>query len=105
MNACKIEEIRVSKHAYQRSSERCGWKRKTTNRMIKKVMTYGRDARKEKGYLKPWIKQEVEKGDDLTLYILFGEWMFIAKNNVVITVLNVPKRSRREMQKEMEWVA
>ena len=87
------KQIVISKHAYLRMKERNGWSKKAAKRMIKKVYCKGTRAKEVKGYLKKWINDVSDEAKEGVEYVLFGEKLYVFNNNIMLTVLPVPKRS------------
>ncbi len=85
-------QIEITDHAYMRMKQRSGWNKKTANRMIPRVYDLGTRAENIKGYLKAWAMKKVkedELGDD---FILYGNFLYVFRRNMLVTVLTSPSR-------------
>ena len=83
-------KLQITKHAYMRLKERNGWNKKTSDRMIQKVFADGLRYDNIKGYIRIWLK---EYGySDNSDYVLYGRYIYIFKDNCLITSFPVPNR-------------
>ncbi len=90
------DELYISEHAFQRAKERLGWNKKTMIRMMKKVYDEGIADKDVKGALAPWIKSRMARYDSGERSILYGNMLFVLSRNMVVTVVNVPTKTRVE---------
>lgn len=82
----------ISDHAYERLKERCGWKKKTANRMIRKVVDEGTEWKETKGYIRHFIDGKMDREKCADQAILYGMFLYIFSNNTLLTVLRVPRK-------------
>lgn len=88
--------IKISTHGYERLKERNGWSRKTADRMIKKIYINGEHPNDIKGFKKQWIEKKGYYDSDYKEYIIYGDYIYIFKNMVLITAYNIPCRAQIE---------
>lgn len=85
--------IYISNHAYMRLKQRNGWSPKTSDRMLPKIYSDGLKGEQVKGYLKQWYNfKSLNESDPTAKYILFGDKLYIFRQNVLITVLPTPSK-------------
>ncbi len=86
--------IQICDHGYERLKERNGWSKKTAKRMINKVYLNGKHPDELKGYLKQWFLNKGRYESEIDEYIVYGDYMYVFKNKVLITAYNIPCRER-----------
>ena len=89
-----MNTIIISKHAYQRIKERNGWNKKTADRMIKKIYVDGLRKEQIKGYKKQWFMHKEDSSDKNKEYVVYGDYVYIFSNNVLITTFPMPCRQK-----------
>ena len=88
------DEITVSKHAYKRMKERCGWNKSAALRMAHRAYEKGIKYSDVTGRLRRYIDSEhyrTEANADIRLY---GYFVFVYCGNHLITVYGVPPHLR-----------
>lgn len=88
------DNVYISNHAFDRMKERCGWNKKAALRMVEKVWEYGQDMLTIKGYLAPWIKGRIERQSDGEHSLLYGKFLYVFRENTLITVVPIPQKGR-----------
>ena len=89
-----VNEVVISKHAYERLKERNGWNKKTAERMLSKICIDGKQPEEIKGYLKIWVnKKRTNKLGVATGFILYGNMLYIFRDNLMVTVIAAPSRT------------
>ena len=84
--------VSISQHALDRLKERLGWNKKTSIRMVEKVIAEGTKDRDVKGYLSSWVRSKMESdGFKDGHFMIYGKNAFIFHGNVLVTAYNVPK--------------
>ncbi|MCR4610575.1 MAG: hypothetical protein K5644_01630 [Lachnospiraceae bacterium] len=86
--------VHISEHAYKRMKERNGWNRKTANRMIKRIYINGQRPDEVKGYIKIWIVHKLGQVRENDEYVLYGDYVYIFNNNVLVTSFRQPCREK-----------
>ena len=93
-----MNEIYITKHAYQRAKDRCGWNRSTTDRMLRKVASCGINVLETMGKVRPWAESHLSK-DYARESKIYGNWLYIITNNRLITVYQIPAKIRMQRTK------
>ncbi len=83
----------ITKHAYKRAKERCGWNKSATDRMAKKIFEQGMSVKEVKGTLKPWVEIKLEHGGSLESRI-YGDVLYVIREGKLITMYHVPSKVR-----------
>lgn len=84
--------VYVSRHALDRMKERCGWGRKASMRMVKKIVDNGIEADKVTGKYRSWARHKAENAINGEKYLMYGERMYLFAYNTLVTVLQTPKK-------------
>ena len=93
-------KIQVSRHAEKRMRERCGLNKKAVERMAEKAYHHGIKHSETKGKLNKWISGKyLAKGKANNIRI-YGDKAFVFCDDVLVTVLQVP----RVIVKDMEYL-
>ena len=87
--AHETDTFYITDHALRRLKERHGWGKKTSLRMIKKVIDNGTKRDSLKGYIKHYVNEKVENSLEV---IVYGEYMYILKNQLVLTSYKIPTK-------------
>lgn len=90
--------MEVTKHAKLRIKERCGFNKKATNRMVRKVLDDGIPHRETKGQLNKWVTSVYMKNTNSNNIRLYGDKAYIFCDEKLITVLQVPYRLTKNMK-------
>ncbi len=82
--------MEVSKHAEDRLKERCGFNRKTCERMAQKVYDDGIIHAQTKGRLNKWITSLYFRNKNANNIRLYGDKAYIFCDEVLVTVIQIP---------------
>lgn len=80
----------ITEHAKQRMKERCGFSKKTAERMAKKAFYDGITHAQTKGKLNKWITYlyfQHEKANNIRIY---GGFCYVFCGETLVTVIPVP---------------
>ena len=80
----------VSKHAEDRLRVRCGFNRKTYERMAKKAYDDGITHAQTKGRLNKWITSLYFRNKNANNIRLYGDKAYIFCDEVLVTVIQIP---------------
>ncbi len=80
----------VSKHAEDRLKERCGFNRKTFERMAQKAYEDGITHAQTKGRLNKWITSLYFRNRNANNIRLYGDKAYIFCDEVLVTVIQIP---------------
>ena len=97
--------MNISEHAKQRMKERCGYNKKTQDRMAQKAFENGIPHSQTKGNLNKWITSLYFKNKNANNIKLYGEQAYIFCNETLVTVIPVPvnlKKNLKSMIKRKE---
>lgn len=91
--------MKVSKHAKQRMKERCGFNKKTQERMSKKALECGITHAQTKGRLNKWITSLFFKTTNANNIRIYGDNAYIFCGETLVTVISVPADIKKDMKK------
>ncbi len=80
----------ISKHAEDRLKERCGFNRKTCERMSQKAYDDGITHAQTKGRLNKWITSLYFRNKNANNIRLYGDKAYIFCDEVLVTVIQIP---------------
>ncbi len=80
----------VSKYAEDRLKERCGFNRKTCERMAQKAYNDGITHAQTKGRLNKWITSLYFRNKNANNIRLYGDKAYIFCDEVLVTVIQIP---------------
>ena len=81
----------ITQHAKQRMRERCGFNKKTAERMAKKAFYEGITHAQTKGKLNKWITSLYFKNEKANNIRLYGGFCYVFAEETLITVMAIPK--------------
>lgn len=84
------DKIEVSRHAYERLHERCGFSRKAATRMAEKAFYIGMKHSDTKGQINRWITSLYFNNKNANNIRLYGNFAYIFCNKILVTVLEIP---------------
>lgn len=90
--------MRVTQHAEQRLRERCGFNRKTSERMAKRAFDNGIPHCKTKGQLNKWITSLYMKNKNANNIRLYGDMVYIFCDGTLVTVMHIPYSLRKNKE-------
>lgn len=82
--------MKISNHAKQRMKERCGFYKKSQERMAQKAFECGITHSQTKGKLNKWITSlyfENQKANNIRIY---GDYAYIFCQDILVTIIPVP---------------
>lgn len=88
----------ISNHAKQRMKERCGFNKKTQERMAWKAFEDGITHAQTKGKLNKWVTSlyfKNKKADNIRLY---GDYAYIFCKETLVTVITIPTSLKRNLK-------
>ena len=92
--------ITISKHAEARLRERTGLGKKSCERIAKKAFEQGISHSQTKGNLNKWITSVYFRSNHAVNVRILGDKAFLfSKDDVLVTVLQVPQNLARELKK------
>lgn len=93
--------MRVSRHAKDRIKERVGIPKKSSDRLVQKVLEKGVERRQTKGRLNKWLTSKYYNNpryNETRIYV-YGDKAYIFANNTLITVIQIPQDIARDAKK------
>ncbi len=94
VDAVSKEVVFITEHAYKRIRKRNGWSKKTINRMIARIYVNGLRPDDVKGYKKKWIIHKTSRDEKNDEYVLYGDYIYIFNNRVLLTSYSLPCKER-----------
>lgn len=95
--------MNLTNHSKRRMKQRCGWNKKTYERMAEKALKYGVKHSETKGNLHKFISGLYEvhkcKGKQIRIY---GDKAYIFNKDVLITVIQIPSNLTKNMKAMIE---
>lgn len=91
--------MNISNHAEKRMKERCGFNKKTSERMASKVFQEGITHSQTKGRLNKWVTSLYFKNKSANNIRLYGDKAYIFCDKVLVTVIQIPVDLMKNLQK------
>ena len=91
--------MHISNHAKQRMKERCGFNKKSQERMSKKALKCGITHAQTKGRLNKWITSLFFKNTNANNIRISGDNAYIFCGETLVTVIPVPANIKKDMDK------
>ncbi len=91
--------MHISNHAKQRMKERCGFNKKTQERMSEKALKCGITHAQTKGRLNKWITSLFFKNTNANNIRIYGDNAYIFCRETLVTVIPVPANIKKDMDK------
>lgn len=88
----------ISNHARQRMKERCGFNRKSQDRMAQKAFNEGITHKQTKGRLHKWVTSLFFKNCNANNIRLYGDFAFIFAGETLVTVIPIPNDIKKNME-------
>lgn len=82
--------MEVSKHAEERLKERCGFSKKTCERMAQKAFYEGVTHSQTKGRLNKWVTSLYFRNKSANNIRLYGDKAYIFCDETLVTVIQIP---------------
>lgn len=94
--------MRISNHAKKRMKERCGFSRKSQERMAEKAFRYGITHKQTKGRLHRWVTSLFFKNCNANNIRLYGDNAYIFCGETLVTVISIPWNLKKDFVKMIE---
>lgn len=91
--------MNISNHARQRMKERCGFNRKTQDRMAQKAFKEGITHKQTKGRLHKWVTSLFFKNCNANNIRLYGDNAYIFCGETLVTVIPIPNDLRKDFER------
>lgn len=88
----------ITEHAKQRLRERCGFNKKSYERMVRKAYEDGISHKQTKGRLNKWITSLYFNGQNANNIRVYGDIAYIFCNKTLVTVIPVPADLRKDIK-------
>lgn len=82
----------LTTHSKQRMKERCGFKKKSKQRMAERVFLEGITPEETNGNLKKWLEAVTRKNTDINNLRLYGDKIYLFADRTLVTVFWIPKQ-------------
>ena len=86
-----LEEIRLTNHGAKRLRERLGIPKRACQRAAQKAYDEGITFKNTAGEAHRFFDKIYHKNDSVNNTKVYGQFAYLFSNNVLITVLNIPK--------------
>lgn len=93
----------ITQHAKQRMKERCGFNKKTAERMAKKAFYEGITHAQTKGKLNKWITSLYFKNEKANNIRLHGENAYLFCGETLVTVIPVPANLKHLIERRPKY--
>ena len=90
--------MNISNHARKRMKERCGFNKKTQERMAGKAFEDGITHAQTKGTLNKWVTSLYFKNKKANNIRLYGDYAYIFCGEVLVTVIAIPASLKRGLK-------
>lgn len=90
--------MKISKHAKRRMKERCGFNRKSKERMARKAFYEGIKHGQTKGRLRKWVDKLYFSNTKANNIRLHGGKAYIFAGKTLITVIQIPANLMRDFK-------
>lgn len=87
----------ISKHARKRMKERCGFTKKSQERMAWKAFNNGITHSKTKGNLNRWITCLYFKNKNANNIRIYGDNAYIFCRETLVTVIPIPNNIKKDL--------
>ncbi len=94
--------MNVSSHAKRRLKERCGFNKKSCDRMAEKAFRDGITHKQTKGRLNKWITRLFFNNCNANNIRIYGDNAYIFCGETLVTVVPVPVSLKRDMDKMVD---
>ena len=91
--------MEVSNHAKERMKERCGFNKKSCDRMASKAFEEGISHKQTKGRLNKWVTSLYFKNKSANNIKLYGDKAYIFCDSVLVTVIQIPISLMKDFKK------
>lgn len=91
--------MNVSKHAEERLKTRCGFNKKTSERMAKRAFEEGITHSKTKGRLNKWVTSLYFRNKNANNIRLYGDKAYIFCDEILVTAIQIPVFLMKDLKK------
>lgn len=91
--------MNISKHAEERLKARCGFNKKTSERMAQKAFEEGITHSKTKGRLNKWVTSLYFRNKNANNIRLYGDKAYIFCGRTLVTVIQIPTTLMKDLKK------
>lgn len=85
-------------HAHKRMKERCGFTKKSQERMAKKAFEQGITHSQTKGNLNKWVTSLYFKNQNANNIRIYGDNAYIFCGEILVTVIPVPPNLKKSVK-------
>lgn len=89
--------MNISQHAHKRMKERCGFNKKSQERMARKAFEDGITHKQTKGRLNKWVTSLFFKNCNANNIRIYGDMAYIFAGETLVTVIPVPNNIKKNM--------
>lgn len=90
--------MKITKHGEERLKQRCGFRKKTQERMAAKIYENGIPIEMTKGQLKKWLKKVYSKNTNADNLRVYGDNVYVFCEKNLVTVLFVPQEIKKNIK-------
>lgn len=90
--------MRITKHASKRMKERCGFNKKTQDRIAQRAFEFGIKHSETKGNLNKWVTSLFFSNVKANNIRLFGDNAYIFAGETLVTVIPIPASLKKNMK-------
>lgn len=96
-----MKDVRVSRHARDRIKERVGIPKKSSDRLVERVLERGVERHQTKGRLHKWLTSKYHDSPrkDLTRIYVYGDKAYIIAGTTLVTVIQIPQDIVKDMKR------
>ncbi len=91
--------MKISDHAKQRMKERCGFNKKSQERMAKRALEQGITHKQTKGRLNKWVTSLYFKNRNANNIRIYGDNAYIFCGDTLVTVIPVPPSLKKDLDR------
>ncbi len=91
----------ITKHAEKRLKQRCGFNKKSMERMVSKALNEGVSHKETKGELKKWVSGVYLKEKKTNNIRLYGDKAYLFHSDMLITVFQIPPYLTKNIKKRI----
>ena len=95
--------MEVSNHAEERLKERCGFNKKSVDRMAEKAFMEGITHSQTKGNLNKWITSLYFKNKRANNIRLYGDKAYIFCDETLVTVIQIPNNLMKNLKAMVKY--
>lgn len=88
----------ITKHAEERLKERCGFNKKTSERMAHRAYEEGITHSETKGRLNKWVTSLYFRNEKANNIRLYGDKAYIFCNQILVTVIQIPSSLMKDLK-------